>query len=270
MTPPAGSNPAEVYERFLVPAVFGPWAKELLRRADPPAGARVLDVGCGTGVVTRTAARVVGERGAVTGLDFNPAMIKLAQQIPAPEESGRITYVVGSADDIRYPDGSFDLVTCQQMLQFAPDRAAVLREFRRVLAPGGRAAIAVWADITQNAAQQPIQDVIVRHAGPPGIAAGLAFSTPEELGALLTDAGFRVTALDRVTKEARFPEPEHVARRWLLATSIGIPSFRQLDGPARDALIDTIAGDLTDYIQRYTVGDCVVIPWHAYIAIAEA
>ena len=226
MTQPMEPNPATLYAEFLEPAVFAPWAEELLRRAEPAPGSRVLDVGCGTGVVARAAARIVGERGAVTGLDFNPDMLDVAQRVPTPGDSGRITYVLGSAGDIPYPDGSFDLVTCQQMLQFAPDRPAVLRQFRRVLAPGGRTAIAVWADITQNPDQQPINDAIVRHAGPPGIAAGLAFSTPDEVASLLTGAGFIVRSLELVAKEAKMPEPNRVARRWLLAATAGIPSFR--------------------------------------------
>jgi 2-polyprenyl-3-methyl-5-hydroxy-6-metoxy-1,4-benzoquinol methylase len=235
MTQPAEPNPAVLYADFLAPAVFEPWAEELLRHAGPTAGERVLDVGCGTGVVTRAAAARVGPRGAVTGLDFNPAMLEVARQTPAPDGAAPISYVVGAADDIAYPDANFDLVTCQQMLQFAPDRAAVVRQFRRVLAPGGRTAIAVCADITHNADQQPLDDAIVRRVGPPGIAAGLSFGSPDDLAALLDDAGFNVQSLDLVAKEARFPDPELVIRRWLLAATAGIPGLRQLDGAARQS-----------------------------------
>ena len=259
-----------MYESFLVPTVFAPWAEELLRRSAPELGAGVLDVGCGTGVVTRMAARIVGERGAVAGLDFNSAMIEVASRIPTPPGSGRITYVVASADEIPYPDGTFDLVTCQQMLQFAPDRMAVLRQVRRVLSPGGRAVFAVWADITRNQAQLAINDAIVRHAGPPGVMPGLAFSAAGELEELFAGAGFGSVAVELVTKDARFPEPEQVVRRWLLAASAGIHGFRQLDGPARDALIDRIAADLADFIRDHTIDDHVVSPWTAFIAIAEA
>jgi 2-polyprenyl-3-methyl-5-hydroxy-6-metoxy-1,4-benzoquinol methylase len=66
-------NAAETYERELVPAVFGPWAPRVLALAAPQAGARVLDVACGTGVLARSAAEVVGVGGRVVGLDVNPA-----------------------------------------------------------------------------------------------------------------------------------------------------------------------------------------------------
>ena len=156
------------------------------------------------------------------------------------------------------------------MLQFAPDCAAVTRQMRRVLAPGGRAAISVWADITQNPAQQQINDAIIRHAGSPGVMPGLAFSTAGELEGLFAGAGFGSATVELATKDARFPEPEHVARRWLLAASAGIPSFHQLDGPARDALLETIAAELTGFIQDHTVDGHVVFPWTAFVAIAEA
>jgi ubiquinone/menaquinone biosynthesis C-methylase UbiE len=162
----------------------------------------------------------------VTGLDVNPAMIEVAQRIPTPPGAGRITYVVASADKIPFPDGSFDLVTCQQMLHFARDRMAVLRQMRRVLAPGGRAAISVWADITQHPAQRPLHDAIVRHAGPPGLIPGMAFSIAAELEQMLAGAGFASATAELVTMDARFPEPVQVAHRRLLAATAGIRSFR--------------------------------------------
>jgi ubiquinone/menaquinone biosynthesis C-methylase UbiE len=70
-------NAAETYERALVPAVFAPWAPLVIALADPRPGERVLDVACGTGLVTRLAAQQVGPTGTVIGLDLNPGMLAL-------------------------------------------------------------------------------------------------------------------------------------------------------------------------------------------------
>jgi ubiquinone/menaquinone biosynthesis C-methylase UbiE len=263
------TNPAELYQDVLVPAVFGPWAEELLRRAAPPPGARVLDVGCGTGVVTRTAARIVGPRGAVTGLDMNPAMLEIARHIPVEEGSARTTWVQSAADRIALPDATFDLITCQQVLQFVPDRAAVLREFRRLLAPGGRVALATWAAADLHPFQQAVDVAIARHTGQPALVAGFALSNPDEIRCLLEDAGFQIVAIDLLAKESRFPDPDRGLREHLLAATAGIPSFRQLDAGARDELIDRIVTDLADLIRANTVAGELVHAWHAHIALAD-
>jgi SAM-dependent methyltransferase len=89
----AGSAP-EVYERELVPAVFGVWAPILVELAQPHSGERVVDVACGTGIVARIAAKRVGPTGAVIGFDLNPAMLSVADPSrqthgPAHHSSGK-------------------------------------------------------------------------------------------------------------------------------------------------------------------------------------
>jgi len=76
----AGNAP-EVYGRYLVPAIFGPWAPIVVAQAKLQAGERVLDVACGTGLVARLAAQYVGASGHVTGLDINPGMLAVARSL---------------------------------------------------------------------------------------------------------------------------------------------------------------------------------------------
>ena len=124
----AGSAP-EVYERELVPAVFGVWAPILVELAQPRPGERVVDVACGTGIVARIAATSVGPTGAVVGVDLNPGMLSVARSVVP---TGSIQWQEASADKLPFPDGSFNVVYCQLGLQFFADRAAALREMRRV------------------------------------------------------------------------------------------------------------------------------------------
>ncbi len=133
---------AEQYERYPVRFILGPWAPGLIEAAALQAGQHVLDVACGTGVVTRLAAGQVGETGQVTGLDINPGMLTVARTLPRPA-GAPITWQEGSALALPFPDAAFDAVLCQQGLQFFPDRPLAVREIHRVLRPGGRVAVSV-------------------------------------------------------------------------------------------------------------------------------
>src|SRR5262245_15790092 len=94
----AGSAP-EVYERDLVPAVFGPWAPILIDLAHPKPGDRVIDIACGTGVVARLVAARVGESGVVVGVDLNTGMLNVARSLKATDNarpcSGRKLVPIG-------------------------------------------------------------------------------------------------------------------------------------------------------------------------------
>lgn len=112
----ATDGPA-AYERNLVPKFFGPCAELLLDLAEVVGGERFLDVGCGTGTVARKAA---GRGANATGVEPNEGMLAVVRQA-APE----IAWHAAWADALPLPDSSYDVVCCQQALQFVPDRPAV-------------------------------------------------------------------------------------------------------------------------------------------------
>src|SRR5215813_7362488 len=152
--------PAEVYERHMVPAMFASWVPALLDLVALTPGERVLDVACGTGVVARQAAVRVGAGGHVVGLDFNSHMLALAwARGPAVE------WCEGNAMALPFATKAFDVVVCQQGLQFFPDRGKALREAHRVLVPGGRFATAVWCAIESSPGHQALTQGLERHVG---------------------------------------------------------------------------------------------------------
>ena len=106
-------NASEVYDQYLVPAVFEPWAKMLTDVAKLQPGETVLDVACGTGVVARHAAHQVGASGHVTDLDLNPGMLAVASSHAASPESAPITWQEGNATALPFPAPAFDVVLCQ-------------------------------------------------------------------------------------------------------------------------------------------------------------
>ena len=122
-------------------ALTTPVAGHLVEFADVTTGEKVLDVGCGTGVVAITAAR----RGAVvSGLDLTPALLEHARGNEKIAGCGPIEWTEGDAERLPYPDESFDLVLRQFGHMFAPRPELALAEMRRVLKPGGRIAFATW------------------------------------------------------------------------------------------------------------------------------
>src|SRR5829696_3510380 len=159
-----GANAAEVYERQLVPVMLAPWAARLIDLAEVQPGQHVLDVACGTGVVTRLAAERVGTAGRVVGLDINPDMLSVARPL-APVGGATVEWLEASALEIPLPDAAFDVVLCQHGLQQFPDRPAALGEMRRVLAPGGRLGLCVWSRIEGSPGMAALTEALERHVG---------------------------------------------------------------------------------------------------------
>ena len=120
--------------------------RALLARAALRPGERVLDVACGTGLVTLAAARSVGPRGRVVGVDLSGVMVDSAARRACAHGLGHTSFVRMDAEHLDLPDAGFDVVLCALGLMYVPDPAQALREMRRVLSPGGRLVAAVWGE----------------------------------------------------------------------------------------------------------------------------
>lgn len=132
---------AEGYRTYLEPVIFRPWAERLVEFAGADHGEVVLDVAAGTGVVARTVAERSAPGRTVIASDISAEMLA---HVRAGERAGGIRTLMCPATALSLPGSSVDLVLCQQGFPFIPDRGAACREMRRVLRPGGRAAVAVW------------------------------------------------------------------------------------------------------------------------------
>lgn len=177
MTPPNQPDPilaAQAYEDGLVPALMAEWVPRLVAAAHLRPGQRVLDVACGTGVLARGAAASVAPGGSVTGLDLDPGMLAVAASV-----SPHLTWHQGSAEALPFPPDHFHAVVSQFGLMFVPSPAQALREMWRVLKPGGRLAVAVWAALEMTPAYNAETQLIERIAGP---AASSPLRLPFSLG----------------------------------------------------------------------------------------
>jgi SAM-dependent methyltransferase len=259
----AGSLP-ELYERDLVPVFFAPWAEDLVGLAAPRAGEHVLDVACGTGVVARRAAPMVGASGRAGGVDLNAAMLSVARSLPAPPGAS-VEWWEGNATALPLPDAAFDVVFCQQGLQFFPDRSAALREMRRVLAPAGRLAVAVWRPIRCSPGFLALAEALARHVGAGLLDGPFSLGDAEELRTLVSGAGFRDVAIRAVAKTVRFPSAEEFVMHYVAASPLANP-VAQAGNQARAALLEEVSAALRPYADD----DGVAFPIDSHLALARA
>src|SRR5262245_18812034 len=155
-------NAPLAYDTHIVDVFLRDYSRRLVEVAAIEPGDRVLDVACGTGVVTRFIANKIGSAGRVVGFDLNAGMLARAR---ARETAAAIEWRVGSATDMPFAGATFDCVICQHGLQFVPDKAAALCEMHRVLADRGRAVISVWRSIEHCPWQAAIADPVERNVG---------------------------------------------------------------------------------------------------------
>src|SRR5215211_2671830 len=247
----AGSAP-EVYERELVPAVFGPWAPILIELADLKLSDRVIDIACGTGIVARIAAARVGPSGAVAGVDLNPGMLNVARSLKATDGAAAVHWQEASADKLPFPDGSFDVAYCQLGLQFFADRPAALREMRRVLSTKGRLAVMVWCGIEESPGFEAFAQILERNVSPAAVTIMRApFGLPDadELSRLVAAAGFRDIIVQRRVGAVEFPSVE----RFVLNYVAGSPLASHVS-QASDVVRENLTADSKLALDKY-IGD---------------
>lgn len=142
----AGSIPA-FYERYMVPLIFEPYAAIVADRLKGRPLSSLLEVACGTGVVTRALASALPSTVEIIATDLNQAMLDHAATLPI---SRAVKWRQADATVLPFEDESFDAVVCQFAVMFIPDKAKVLSEARRVLRPGGVFVFDVWGPIEEN------------------------------------------------------------------------------------------------------------------------
>ncbi|HKP37061.1 MAG TPA: methyltransferase domain-containing protein [Pyrinomonadaceae bacterium] len=203
-----GSIP-ENYDQYLGPAMFDPYAKDLVARLEVPENATVLEIACGTGIVTRRLRDQLPPSTKIIATDLNDAMMNYAGQKFRPEEN--VEWKPADATELPFADASFDAVVCQFGLMFFPDKPKAAGEVYRVLKPGGSFLFNVWDAIEQNEMPDLTHKIVSSYFedNPPDFYdIPFSYYDRDTLRSLLASAGFNdidvsVVALPEVADSAQ-------------------------------------------------------------------
>jgi ubiquinone/menaquinone biosynthesis C-methylase UbiE len=255
----------EIYERVLVGPLFRPFAEQLVTRVAPNRGDRVIDVACGTGIVARVARERLGPEARIVGVDVAPAMLAVAQTVDPT-----IDWRQGNAVSLPVSAGEqFTVLTCHQGLQFMPDKAAALREMRRVLAPGGRLAIATWCSLADISGMNDLNLVAEQHVGPI-VDSRHSLGDRTALKSLLIDAGFSHVNVETLAHDVRFADGKLFARLNAMAVIGMSEKGKAMSEAERGELAGRIAADSGDAIAKATKNGMFVLPLTSNLATANA
>jgi SAM-dependent methyltransferase len=233
---------AEIYEEFFVPALFAEWAGRVADAAGVKTGQRVLDVACGTGVLARAAAGLVGPGGSVVGLDINEGMLDVARRT-----GPQIEWRQGRAEGLPFDDGSFDAVVSQFGLMFFEDKIAAIREMSRVLRPGGRLAVAVWGSLERTPGYAAMVRLLERLFGKDaadGLRAPFRLGDEKTLQALFASAGLPQAEIASHNGAARFPS----LRAWMYTDIKGWTLADQVDEAQFQLLVEESQRELRTFV----------------------
>jgi ubiquinone/menaquinone biosynthesis C-methylase UbiE len=260
-----GGDAPLAYDTYIVDAFMRGYSRRLVEAAEIEPGNSVLDVACGTGIVTRLAAEEAGPKGSVVGFDLNAGM--LARARASKENPTTIEWHEGGVTEMPFDDASFDRILCQHGLQFFPDKPAALSEMHRVLAPGGRLLVSVWRSIEHCPWQSAIAEAIGRHIGhePAAIVrSAFGFGDAEQLRQSVVDAGFSDVEVRVEAETIRHASLEEYVPGYISATPAA-GAVAGLDAAVQRKILD----DVRSALGPYRVGDGLAAPIEAHLAMGH-
>jgi ubiquinone/menaquinone biosynthesis C-methylase UbiE len=261
----ASAGAMGAYRDTLLAPVFRPWAELLLEVTQPRPGEQLLDLATGPGTVAQAAAAALGPSGRVTACDISPAMLAIARSVPAQPGAAPIEYVESPAASLVPATSSQDIVTCQQGVQFVPDRAAAVAEMFRVLRPRGRVVLAVWAAIEECPPMAALENALRDQFGeePADRYRSGPWGMPDaaSLAQLLEAAGFTQVQVAKHELIAVFPGGVAQLSASLAASAVA-RDVASLPADARAALDERIA----HHLRALTVDGAVEAGLHSNIA----
>jgi SAM-dependent methyltransferase len=237
---------AERYERTVAP-IMAPFVDAVLNAGNVGPGHAVLDVACGTGFAARAAAARVGPAGRVAGVDNNQAMLDVAA-VASASQLPAIEWCAASADGLPFPAATFDVVICQQGMQFFPDLRASAAEVARVVREGGRVAATVWSPLGRSpyfvAQSRAVEQVVGARAS--GYFADAFGCAEEQVMAAFRAAGLVDVTGREVVADIRISSPAAFVRQHLLSTPWGLAAAE-----ARPDGVDQATATVLDLLSPY-------------------
>lgn len=257
----AGSIP-ELYDRYMVPLLFRPYAELVAERARAFGPKRILETAAGTGVVTRALHDALPDAGIVA-TDLNPPMLEQA----ARRVGDGVRFQPADALDLPFGEGEFDLVVCQFGVMFFPDKVRGHSEARRVLAPGGRYLTVIWNSVDRNLATEVAGKAVAAlfPDDPTAFYNRIPFRyfDTAEIEADLRAAGFADIAIDTVDLRSRAPS----AREAAIALTQATPMRAEIEQNGPGAL-ERATDAAEQALRRFESPDGFDAPMSAHLVTA--
>jgi len=250
----------EFYDRFLGPLLFQPYAMDLASRTCQGSADHVLEIACGSGLVTRQLIRKLPSWSELIASDINPDMIATAKERVKEEH---IDWLVADRQDLPFRESSFDLVVCQFGFMFMPEKGRAFKEAARVLKPDGRLLFNVW-DRIENNPLIDLADKTVRGffpVDPPSFyQVPFSFYDVGTIQELLDAAGFRNTKIELVKEQSFSPTARDAATG--IVDGIPVSTYIQKCNPA---LLDVIRNRVEKEIARLFGSNPLRAPMAAWV-----
>jgi SAM-dependent methyltransferase len=208
------------YNEDLGPVMFEPYAVDLARRMPVRGTTRVLELACGTGIVTRRLRMALPESATLVATDLSGAMVAHARE--AVPLAG-VVWRTADAQALPFADESFDVVVCQFGIMFLPEIARGFGEAHRVLARGGTLLASTWRPLNENPAHRAIHDVLSEmfpDDPPRFLETPYGYHDPVRVRADAAAGGFAAVRLDTVRLQGRGPSALVFARGMVRGTPL--------------------------------------------------
>jgi ubiquinone/menaquinone biosynthesis C-methylase UbiE len=257
-------NAPQQYEQDTVSSWGRPLAELTFEHVSLHRGDRVLDVACGTGIITRVAAQRFRNIGSIVGIDLNAGMLDVARE-NTPTTGVPVEWRQGDVCVLPLPDGHVHVVLCQQGFQFVPDKLAAFCEIRRVLVPGGRLVFTVWSEVPPY--YVALADALTCHVSAETATSCLSPFSWRDAGAIrqvLNDAEFRPIDIQMLEVMRRMPSSAESVLE-LIARS---PFGRDVEAVS-EATRMAIGQEVSAALQAYRDGNDFVIPCRTHLVQAQ-
>ena len=236
----------------------------MLRMTALRPGERVLDVACGTGLVSFRAAETVGRQGAVVGFDISAEMVETARRGASLHDIANVRFERADAEALPLPEASFDAAVCALGLMYVPDPVRALCEMRRLLRPGGRAAAAVWG-ARRNCGWAEIFPITDARVASDVCPMFFHLGTKDMLGRALEAAGFADIRSERLSTTLRYASPEDALAAVFRGGPVAL-AYSRFDEVTRRAVQDEYLAS----IAAYRSGGGYEVPGEFVVAAARA
>jgi ubiquinone/menaquinone biosynthesis C-methylase UbiE len=240
----SGSIPA-AYDRYLGPLLFQPYAEDLAARLQAQEDASVLELACGTGILTRVLRTRLPATAKLIATDLNEPMFRHAAEKFGEAEA--VQWLQADACSLPFGDRMFDAVVCQFGIMFVPDKPLAAREARRVLKPGGLFLFNVWDALEHNDLCRVAHETITNYfdKDPPTFyQVPFGYHDHDEIRRVLENAGFRDVRIEVVAKVGQAGRAREVATGLVQGNPVSM-AIAERDPSLLPTITDAVADAIT-------------------------